>query len=379
MNDSKPLEMDVLIAGGGVAGLWLLNRLRQQNINAWLIENKQLGGIQTPASQGIIHGGTKYALTGKLSESAKAIGRMPELWQACLEGRGELDLSKVEVFAQHQYLWSTGRLDSNLAQFFASKLMQSRMLAVKKEQFPELFKNPAFKGKLYQLNEAVINPLSLIKVLIEPVKQYCFYGDILEIKQTDLNLTLQLKSGLTLQSQQLILTAGAGNAELLKQLNLTQPKQQLRPLQMVILKGNLPPLYAHCLGASTTPKVTITSAQNIWYLGGQIAEAGVDLTPQQQIAKAKSLLKSIIPWVNTESCEWDTLFIDRAEPEIASGLKPADAFVKKEGRVITAWPTKLALTPRLSEQILNLISIPKAPAQEIKDLPSVPLCLAPWQ
>lgn len=56
------LKTQVAIFGGGVAGLWLLNRLRQKNIDCVLIENKELGGGQTIYSQGIIHSGVKYAL-----------------------------------------------------------------------------------------------------------------------------------------------------------------------------------------------------------------------------------------------------------------------------------------------------------------------------
>jgi len=62
---SQPLELDVAIFGGGVAGLWTLARLIKQGFNAHLFECNQLGAGQSIASQGIIHGGTKYALTGK--------------------------------------------------------------------------------------------------------------------------------------------------------------------------------------------------------------------------------------------------------------------------------------------------------------------------
>ena len=54
--------------------------------------------------------------------------------------------------------------------------------------------------------------------------------------------------------------AGGGNAELLKQLGISQPTQQLRPLHMVLAKGPaLKPLYAHCLGGGPKPRVTVTT------------------------------------------------------------------------------------------------------------------------
>src|SRR5690606_14944511 len=58
---STPLHVDICILGGGIAGLWLNARLRQQGFSTLLIEPAALGGGQSTKSQGIIHGGTKYA------------------------------------------------------------------------------------------------------------------------------------------------------------------------------------------------------------------------------------------------------------------------------------------------------------------------------
>ena len=54
-----------------------------------LLERDSLGGEQTLASQGMIHGGLKYALGGTLTRSSEAIANMPERWRACRRhGRG---------------------------------------------------------------------------------------------------------------------------------------------------------------------------------------------------------------------------------------------------------------------------------------------------
>ena len=54
---SQILKTDVLIFGGGIAGLWLLNRLHNAGYSAWLMEQEALGSGQSIASQGMIHGG----------------------------------------------------------------------------------------------------------------------------------------------------------------------------------------------------------------------------------------------------------------------------------------------------------------------------------
>ena len=73
-------DLDIAIFGAGIAGLWTLARLRQSGYRVATFERHALGGVQSIASQGIIHGGTKYALTGKLTGSAMAIGEMPGIF-----------------------------------------------------------------------------------------------------------------------------------------------------------------------------------------------------------------------------------------------------------------------------------------------------------
>ncbi|MDP6360798.1 MAG: FAD-dependent oxidoreductase, partial [Planctomycetota bacterium] len=77
----SPIPVDVLIIGGGGAGLWLLDELTRANYEALLIECAALGTGQTVGTQGIIHGGLKYTLGGMLTGSAKAIRDMPALWR----------------------------------------------------------------------------------------------------------------------------------------------------------------------------------------------------------------------------------------------------------------------------------------------------------
>jgi glycine/D-amino acid oxidase-like deaminating enzyme len=49
------MQVDIAIFGGGVAGLWLLNRLRKAGDHAVLLETDRLGAGQTRYAQGIIY------------------------------------------------------------------------------------------------------------------------------------------------------------------------------------------------------------------------------------------------------------------------------------------------------------------------------------
>ncbi|MEI6274199.1 MAG: FAD-dependent oxidoreductase [Phycisphaerae bacterium] len=59
---NEPLIIDALIVGGGCAGLFALNALRDAGMSALLVEKNSLGFGQTTASQGILHAGVKYSL-----------------------------------------------------------------------------------------------------------------------------------------------------------------------------------------------------------------------------------------------------------------------------------------------------------------------------
>ena len=88
---STTLDTDICIIGGGVAGLWLNARLRKAGYHTVLIERGALGGGQSVKSQGIIHGGIKYALGGKLN--VLFIMRIPQpladsLFAGLLHARG---------------------------------------------------------------------------------------------------------------------------------------------------------------------------------------------------------------------------------------------------------------------------------------------------
>lgn len=118
---SKALSTDVLIVGGGIAGLWLNARLRRQGFATLLVENARLGGGQSVKSQGIIHGGAKYALHGALTGASEAIADMPRRWREALAGSGELDLTGVRLLSDAHYLWSPGSLAGNITSFLPAR------------------------------------------------------------------------------------------------------------------------------------------------------------------------------------------------------------------------------------------------------------------
>ncbi|MCY1259490.1 putative FAD-dependent oxidoreductase [compost metagenome] len=386
---TQSLSTDVLIVGGGIAGLWLNARLRGAGYATVLVESAALGGVQSMRSQGIIHGGTKYALHGALTGASEAIADMPGLWRKCLKGEGEIDLRGVRMLSDAHYLWSPGSLAGNLTSFFASKAVRSRVAQVKGAELPPALQDKAFKGKAYRLTELVLDVPSLIARLAELSGDSLLAGQDIEPLQDGNELIGLRVDGREIRARRIVLVAGAGNEALLRSLGLEQPAMQRRPLHMVLVKApTLKPLYAHCLGGGPKPRITVTThpaadGQWVWYLGGDIAEAaGVARSEAEQIAEAQHELHKLIPWVDLSAARWATLRVDRAEPAQSNLLRPDSAFLAEQGRLLVGWPTKLALAPDLADRVvknLDLAGIRPASATLLPELPRPPMARPVWE
>lgn len=153
---------------------------------------------------------------------------------------------------------------------------------------------------------------------------------------------------------------------------------QLRSLHMVTLRGDLPDLFGHCVDGART-RVTITTARlsdrdAVWQVGGQVAEDGVAMQPRELIAHARRELLAALPGVSFEKNEWSTYRVDRAEAATPGGRRPESSTIDRAGDVVTAWPTKLAIAPRLAEQIVATLG----PLPPVGDPGSLVTALHGW-
>lgn len=394
----KKAEADIVIFGGGVAGLWLLNKLRKTGFSAILFDSGALGGGQTYKSQGIIHGGMKYNLAGTLTKDAEALASMPKLWKECLVGKGEIDLSGVTILSQNQHLWSPQRIAAKVMGLLASTTMRSDVSHLPKEKLPRVFQNENFKGEVYALDEIVIDIPSLVRELVKYNQDALFKIEPLNENELKFDERGNLVSAtifhsgasVEIHAQQFVFTAGAGNELIINKLNSKELAMQRRPLHMVLVKTHFDcPLYAHCLGLGNRPRITITThytqdGSSVWYLGGSLAEDGVNKNSEQQIAAAKSELRALFPWLDFSKAEFATFMVDRAEPKQKGGAKPESSYTKTINNLVVAWPTKLVLAPKLSEDIiqhfLNTRLIPQLfDTRELRAWPMPPIASPVWE
>jgi glycerol-3-phosphate dehydrogenase len=364
--NQKQLHIDIAIIGGGIAGLWALNQLRNKGYSAVLFEQQALGGFQTMASQGMIHGGIKYALGGAWSGGSEAISAMPAAWRDCLAGKGAVDLRGSKVLSEDFYLWSGGNLQSRMSSFFASKMLRGKVEKLARKNFPAALNHDQFQGQVYRLVDLVLDMPSVVASLAQRQRDAIFQVDwsTASLQRNEHGASIALPDCDVIPTR-LLLTAGVGNEAMLHQLGADSPQMQRRPLQQVIVKHEYQEsFYGHCTGGNPSPRLTISShktlaGEPVWYLGGDLATENIDEPPEVLIAKAQRELAELLPWLDFGRCEWRTIKLDRAEPRQSALLRPDRAFVGAVDSVantLVAWPTKLSLSPDLSNEIERHLS-----------------------
>ena len=356
------MDMDVVIFGGGAAGLWLLDELARRGLNAVLLEAHALGTGQTVAAQGIIHGGLKYTLQGLLTKSATSIREMPAIWRKCLDGRREPNLSAVRRRSNECYLWRTDSLSSRLGMLGAQFGLRVAPQSVAADDRPEILRG--CPGSVARLPEQVISTVSLIEVLAERNRER-----LMKIDPTRVSFecgdpghvaAIEIDGDIALRPRVVVFAAGAGNSALRRNVGLAVEAMQRRPLHMVMLRGeSLPMFQGHCIDGAKT-RITITSdidsaGRTVWQVGGQIAEDGVAWNERTLIAVARDELRSVLPGIDLSSVEWSTYRVDRAEGIVSGSKRPETVQIRCEGNCFTAWPTKLALVPQLATELLTAI------------------------
>lgn len=351
---SHSVDIDVAIIGGGIAGLWLLSKLRSRGYAALLIEGARLGQGQTILSQGLIHGGAGYVLSQGEAGVMRAVSDMPALWRDCLAGGGETDLSGVRQLAHEQYLYPAPIRAGWLSRLFRRKPKPAAGSA----DCPEALAPLGLTGPVHRLAEPVLEVASLLQALAEPHQEAIVLNEGPAILASDGTITLQSgeQEPVLVKPTWCVFTAGVRNAT-----QMWAPLQ-LRGLHMVMARSPQLPdnIYIHCLDEAPTPRLTITSHRAadgavIWYLGGRLAERGVKRRSRQQIQEARRELSHLLPKVNLKGAQFTTLRVRRVVTRQPFDKKrpPEKSNVFQNGKVLVAWPTSLTMAPFTAQAVIE--------------------------
>lgn len=392
-------RLDVLIFGGGAAGLWTLDRLTRAGYAAVLLESRALGQGQTIQSQGIIHGGGKYALHG-LSDLASlaAIKEMPNRWRAHLRGEREPDLSATRLLSERCVLWLPREsLLARAASFgFVPMLGKTGLLAtppvaMKREEWPDVLRASAID--VYAMAEPVIDTTSFLVSLVAPnralVRTYDPGPEASAVSIRPDGLVRLSSPRVEIHARTVVLAAGSGNGPLLARMGIEPWIMQERPLRMFLLRGDLPPLYGHCvLGGK--PHITVTSTRDaqgrmVWNVGGELAEQAWAIENDAEIREAGAKgLKKCLPELDLSRVEMAHYPAVRAESRTKDHRRPSGVHANRlADKVWVAWPTKLALVPVLADELFEQLSVELGPPAGYPIEPfggeCPPVATPPWE
>jgi glycine/D-amino acid oxidase-like deaminating enzyme len=381
------MQLDVLLFGGGAAGLWCLDRIRRAGYHAILLESKALGFGQTIQAQGIIHGGGKYALRGVRDfEAVRATSLMPDRWRRSLTCELEPNLAKAQILSDRCHLWlprdsAVAWLQSWGGVSFAAKtgLLATRPEKVSPADWPEVLRDSALA--VYSLAEPVIATGSLLNALATLHR-----GSIFLYESTSVQFfTAGVRVGdVFLQPRAIVLAAGVGNGELLRRAGIEEDLMQRRPLGMVLLRGDLPRLFGHCIVGGKTGLTITTPVPGLWQIGGEIAER---LAGEENPATARGLaldeIRRWLPRLDLRRAEIAIYQAVRAEGRTAAYRRPSGVHARRlaPGKVV-AWPTKLSMVPVLAEEVFEILRLDlKTPGgyDEILPWPIPEVARYPWE
>lgn len=383
------LGVDVVVVGGGIAGVWLHKLAQQLGYQSLLLSNEAIGSGQTIHAQGIIHGGVKYSLKGAITNSTLTIKQMPQRWRDCLTGKRSagtyntnLDLSGVRLLSQHHYLWTTRNWRSTVSTLLASALLDAQATPCQAVPLPfaDRYNN------LYQLNEFIIDIPHLLEHLLDAQSMKRATVDTQDIVHNQDGTITIACNDTNIQTNALVLAAGEGNQRLIaNRQNTSAIATQVRPLHMLaVCDAHLPTVFAHAIEMDSVPRLTITSHPNsaqqpVWYLGGKLAEQGVNKTHEQLVRMAHKEIATLLPAFHFVKPKWCSIRINRAEQQQSKLIRPTGASMAQvASNTLVVWPTKLTCAPQLGDMFAHWLVAHQQPTATPIDQSA--LCaLAPQQ
>jgi glycine/D-amino acid oxidase-like deaminating enzyme len=287
-------------------------------------------------------------------------------------------------------MWLPRQFGGGILGLFSSLIMRSRVQKLPRSEWPPPLRGSGASGTVFALDEFVLDMPSVVTALSSMHRERIRKIPDAESVEFDSEHDCVRVGAVTIAAQRIVFAAGSGNEDLMRRAAIDDVPCQRRPLHQVLVRGMHEPLYLHCVGKSTKPLATITSHptsegdEYVWYIGGLIAEDGVVESDETLIARAQRQLPHLIPAADFSAASWSTLRIDRAEGGDASGRRPGGSVVVTRGPYVVAWPTKLALAPRMADRAVAAFREqglrPGKPATgALAALPEPTVARPPWE
>jgi hypothetical protein len=344
-------NIDTIIIGGGIQGLWILNQLTKLGYSCILITDKKIGEGQTLDAQIYKHKGHFYDNL----EIAQHLQEVELEWDRFISDNN-LKPSQNQQFlafpnqqSAHNItkLWYQGGLNYS---------------PINNNQIPLFFQQGILnQGYYFDTGESCYHGHQLITKLAQPVKHLIYQGKIIGFNSSIDGYVKEVKAIIsdklfTFAPKHLILTAGKGNQNLLNQISqgnclLDNKVQQLRRCQVLVVKGeNLPSVTALCPSLKLFMGCRqINKEENVWLITYGFDDP-INLELNQPIPVDKSrlqkcldTLEAVIPNIFELNLDWGLYPAVKAESKaLGAGFRPNGDFVSNCGlaNVTLVYPTK---------------------------------------
>jgi glycine/D-amino acid oxidase-like deaminating enzyme len=375
---ANPIELDVLIIGGGVQGLWLLNDLVKAGYSVLLLEKRELGGEQTCHSHVYIHQGHLYDEQRREEDLIRRLGDVNALWNNWFAENPPRRGVTPSYFGyqseadaqQKRNFWSSLGLASERVDVPPS-LVGGAIRVV--DRSPE----NCLDGNW--LVESLTRGLKHLISRISSVERISVRGHQL----TEVEVVMPRGERLVFRPRAMVLTAGAGNQALLQcaarqcrpLVERVAGAQQIRKSFMLVVKGKRPHLEPLTGVFPRLGGLFIASrdlgTETVWLISdnrsGSLAavEDWLEFDPRWWLQHVFVALRKLAPkyFLNPEYYEWGVYEAPKAEGK-ARGSIPHEERIEQFdlANLWVIWPTKLTLAPmaslKVKEQIRQEIRIP---------------------
>lgn len=368
-------DLDVLIIGGGIQGMWLLKDLAHLNYSAFLVTNRAIGVGQTLHSHGYIHAGYLYSEL----ELAKRLNtnEVVELWDHFMGSSGITRPNLRPMFG-----FTRGMEELLLRRW------RSARLPYYLGQLPSEFEGGIITG-VFNTNEYWVDVEQVVRHLSRDVGDLVRMGRVERITmnqggQREVKVVIE-NTDCLLKPRLVVLAAGVGNSALLKLMAQNdeslrnrirsgygdQGPQRIRRSQMLVLKGRTLPAFACIfphLNMFVVPRTD--GSDNIWLVSHdtdqevQSSQTFIgDSDPPVDSARLRrtiAALRAVAPTLFQRDVTWGayTGFKGEGRLGIDLGRLPKEEVIEDfEARdLIAVWPTKLTLAPKASKEIVRRIA-----------------------
>lgn len=313
-------NIDVIIIGGGIQGLWCLNELTKLGYSCILITDKKIGEGQSLDAQIYKHKGHFY----NNLQIAQHLQEVEPEWDNFISNNNLKPSQKQQFLAfpdqqsadKYSKLWYQGGL---------------KYSPINHSEIPPFFKQGILdQGYYFDTGETCYHGEKLINKLAQPVKHLIYQGKVIGNSSTDACLK-EIKVIIdhklfTFTPKNIVLTAGRGNQNLLNQITQgnfelyyqNEEIQQLRRCQVLVIKGeNLPSVTALCPSLMFFMGCRQVGNENVWLITyGFDDPIKLELNqaiPLDKIRLQKCLdtLEAVIPNIFELDLEWGLYHILR--------------------------------------------------------------------